>query len=227
MLKLGYHFTFKFYSHIQKLYTSDKYFIYITGFLFSFSAFRQINRIIRNSKCINMVASKDEWKMMFHRRVRSIWRSACVPLMVGVTLPETTCESWRDDRTSTQAEPENVCPRGQNRTSSGQLTPCSLWILQLPASYRYVPSDYLFPLLARLADWPANSSRVIDVTGSWLSDRPGDLLSRYHSLGTPLFTLPRIDCGKLLLHYSNTSRTNHDKLIWRVTTAEHNIYSRH
>lgn len=86
-------------------------------------------------------------------------------------------------RAPRQNQTENVCPRGQNRTSSGQLTPCSLQILQLPASYRYVPGDYLFLPLARLVNRPANSSRVIDVTGSWLSDRSGDLLSRYRPFG--------------------------------------------
>jgi hypothetical protein len=96
-----------FYSHIQKLYTSDNILFIPLDFYLGFLLLGKINRIILNSKRINIV-SKDEWKMIFRRRVRSTWRSACVSLTFGVTLPETTCESWRD-HTSTQVEPDREC----------------------------------------------------------------------------------------------------------------------
>lgn len=134
--------------------------------------------------------------------------AARVPLTRGVTLAETTCESWRDDRRNTQETESQECVRpGRSRTSSGQLTPHPLWILQSTSSHRYVPvtiSSHRARARARVVDRPANSGRAIDVTGSWLSDGFGDPLSRYRlprwPAGYSLICASPANCGKLLLH---------------------------
>lgn len=121
--------------------------------------------------------------MSLRRRIGSSRRCACAgPLTRGVYPSGNHVRelAQRPHEHPGRARPRMCVPGGKTEPSSGQLTPCSRWILQLPTSYRYVPGDYtLFPPLARLADRSANSSRVIDVTGSWLSNRSGDLLSRY------------------------------------------------